>query len=54
MTSCKDLLEAKKIGMTFYGIMESISHLKKKWLELIAEKRQCVIYSQLADVHAPL
>ena len=29
MTSCKDLLEAKKIEMTLYSIMESISHLIK-------------------------
>ena len=29
MTSCKDLLKAKKIDMTFYSIMESISHLGK-------------------------
>ena len=29
MTSCKDLLKAKKIEMTFYSIMESISHLGK-------------------------
>ena len=30
MTSCKDLLITKKIEMTFYSIMESISHLEKK------------------------
>ena len=29
MTSCKDLLITKKIEMTFYSIMESISHLGK-------------------------
>ena len=29
MTSCKDLLIAKKIEMTFYSIMGSISHLAK-------------------------
>ena len=29
MTSCKDLLKAKKIEMTFCSIMESISHLGK-------------------------
>ena len=61
MTSCKDLLEAKKIRddpLQYNGI-NFTSH--KKWLELplnrktlIAEKRQCVIYSQLAHAHAPL
>ena len=29
LTSCKDLLIAKKIEMTFYSIMGSISHLGK-------------------------
>ena len=29
MTSCKDLLKAKKMEMTFYSIMESMSHLGK-------------------------
>ena len=29
MASCKDLLITKKIEMTFYSIMESISHLGK-------------------------
>ena len=29
MTSCKDLLITKKIEMTFYSMMESISHLGK-------------------------
>ena len=29
MTSCKDLPITKKIEMTFYSIMESISHLGK-------------------------